>query len=218
MSNTKPLKIDFVSDIACPWCVIGLGGLETALGRLGEDATADIHFQPFELNPDMPAEGQNVVEHITQKYGANPEQSAATREMIHARAAEVGFRMATNEESRIYNTFHAHRLLHWAGLEGRQLALKRALFTSYFTRGRNPVDYDVLVEAAVEAGLDGARAREVLTSGLYAAEVRVAEQRWRRAGISAVPAVIVNDRYLISGGQPAEAFEQALRAILAKAA
>jgi predicted DsbA family dithiol-disulfide isomerase len=166
----------------------------------------------------MPPEGQNVVEHIAQKYGATREQSAATRQMIHARAAEVGFTMATNDQSRIYNTFHAHRLLHWAGLEGRQLALKHALFTSYFTQGRNPGDYDVLVEAAVAAGLDGARAREVLTSGLYAAVVRAAEEHWRRAGISAVPAVIVNDRYLISGGQPAAAFEQALRKILAEAA
>jgi predicted DsbA family dithiol-disulfide isomerase len=214
----QPLKIDFVSDIACPWCVIGLGGLETALERLGESATVDLHFQPFELNPDMPAEGQNVVEHIAQKYGATPEQSAATRKMIHTRAAEVGFRMATNDQSRIYNTFHAHRLLHWAELEGRQLALKHALFASYFTEGQNPGDYDVLVEAAVKAGLDGAKAREVLTSGRYGAEVRATEQHWRRAGVNSVPAVIVNDRYLISGGQPAEAFEQALRDILAKAA
>jgi predicted DsbA family dithiol-disulfide isomerase len=214
---SKALKIDFVSDIACPWCVIGLGGLETALTRLGEDA-ADIHFQPFELNPDMPPQGQNVAEHIAQKYGASPEQSAATRKMIHDRAAEVGFRMETGEKSRIYNTFHAHRLLHWAGLEGRQLALKRALFTSYFTEGKNPGDHDVLVEAAVAAGLDGERAREVLDQGLYAAEVRAAEQHWLRAGVNSVPAVIVNDRYLISGGQPAEAFEKALRTILAKAA
>jgi predicted DsbA family dithiol-disulfide isomerase len=126
--------------------------------------------------------------------------------------------MATNENSRIYNTFHAHRLLHWAGLKGRQLELKRALFTSYFTQGQNPGDYDVLVEAAAQAGLDGEKAREVLETCLYAAEVREAEQHWLRAGINSVPAVIVNDRYLISGGQPAEAFEQVLRNILAKAA
>jgi predicted DsbA family dithiol-disulfide isomerase len=214
----QPLKIDFVSDIACPWCVIGLGGLQIALERLGQSATVEIHFQPFELNPDMPADGQNVVEHIAQKYGASPDQSAATRTMIQARAAEVGFRMATTDESRIYNTFHAHRLLHWAGLEGRQLALQRALFASYFTDGQNPGDYDVLVAAALKAGLDGAKAREVLTSGLYAAQVRAAEQHWRRAGVNAVPAVIVNDRYLISGGQPADAFEKALREILSKAA
>jgi predicted DsbA family dithiol-disulfide isomerase len=213
----KPLKIDFVSDIACPWCVIGLGGLETALTRLGESA-ADIHFQPFELNPDMPPEGENVAEHIAKKYGATPEQSAGTRKMIRDRAAEVGFTMATDENSRIYNTFHAHRLLHWAGLEGRQLELKRALFTSYFTEGQNSGDFDVLVAAAVAAGLDGERAREVLDQGLYGAEVRAAEQHWLRAGINSVPAVIVNDRYLISGGQPAEAFEQALRNIMAKAA
>ncbi len=210
------LKIDFVSDVSCPWCVIGLGGLEVALGRLDQDIQADITFQPFELNPDMPPEGQNVREHIAQKYGAAPEQMAATRETIRARAAAVGFRMATDEHSRIYNTFDAHRLLHWAALEGRQAALKHALFQAYFTNGQDPSDLDTLVEVAQAAGLDGAVAREVLTSGRYAEAVRAAEAHWRSAGINSVPAVVINDRYLISGGQPAEAFEQALRSIAAE--
>ncbi len=213
----KPMKIDFVSDVVCPWCIIGLGGLEEALRRVGDLVEADIHFQPFELNPAMPAEGQNIAEHVAQKYGASREQSAKNREAIRARAAEVGFTMNGNENSRIYNTFDAHRLLHWAGLEGTpagaQAALKHALFDAYFTRGENLADADVLVAAAEQAGLDGPAAREVLTSGLYAQDVRAAEQEWHRAGISAVPAVVINDRYLISGGQPAEAFEKALRSI-----
>ncbi len=215
---TKHLKIDFVSDVACPWCVVGLGGLEAALGRLEPEVQADITFQPFELNPDMPPGGQNVREHIAAKYGATPEQMAANRETIRARAAAVGFRMATNEHSRIYNTFDAHRLLHWAGLEGRQAALKHALFELYFTDGRDVGDPDVLVLAAEAAGLDGAAAREVVTSGRYADAVRAAQAHWRSAGISSVPSIIVNDRYLISGGQPPEAFEQALRGIAAQAA
>ncbi len=115
---TKTVKIDFVSDVSCPWCVIGLGGLEQALERVGDLVQADIHFQPFELNPNMPAGGQNIVEHITQKYGSTREQSAANREAIRNRAAEVGFKMTTNDQSRIYNTFDAHRLLHWAEVEG----------------------------------------------------------------------------------------------------
>ncbi|MEO6214957.1 MAG: DsbA family oxidoreductase [Sphingomonas sp.] len=213
---TKPLKIDFVSDVSCPWCIIGLRGLETALDRTSDLIAADIHFQPFELNPQMPAEGQNIVEHIAEKYGSTPEQSAANREAIRERAASVGFTMASNEQSRIYNTFDAHRLLHWAGIEGRQSALKHALFEAYFTKGQSPCDYYVLVEAAEQAGLDPIAAREVLESGAYAAEVREAETLWQSRGISSVPAVIINDKYLISGGQPPDAFEKALRAIAAE--
>jgi len=215
---TQPMKIDFVSDIACPWCVVGLGGLEEALRRVGDLVAADIHFQPFELNPNMPFEGQNVVEHVGQKYGAMPEQSAVNRKAIQARAAEVGFNMDTHDQSRIYNTFDAHRLLHWAGLTGGQAALKHALFDAYFTQGQNPGEPDVLVAAAEAAGLDGAQAREVVTSGRYADEVRAAERKWQAAGINSVPAVVINDRYLISGGQPADAFEQALRTIAAETA
>jgi predicted DsbA family dithiol-disulfide isomerase len=213
---TKQLKIDFVSDVSCPWCIIGLRGLETALERTGDLIDADIHFQPFELNPAMPPEGQNIVEHVAQKYGSTSEQSAANRMAIRERAASVGFTMAGTDQSRIYNTFDAHRLLHWAGIEGRQSALKHILFEAYFTKGQNPSDHDVLVEAAEQAGLDPAAAREVLESGAYAAEVREAEKLWQSRGISAVPAVIVNDTYLISGGQPPEAFEKALRAIAAE--
>lgn len=214
----RPMKIDFVSDISCPWCIIGLRGLEEALAQTGDLIDARISFQPFELNPNMPPEGQNIVEHITQKYGSTPEQSAANREMIRARAGEVGFVMAGSEDSRIYNTFDAHRLLHWAEIEGHQAALKHALFEAYFTNGQAPSDHDVLVATAEKAGLDGAAARDVLASGRYAEEVRRAEQLWQSRGISSVPAVIIDDRYLISGGQPPAAFEQALRNIVAEAA
>ena len=164
----------------------------------------------------MPAGGQNIVEHVAQKYGSTPEQSAANREMIRARAAEVGFTMATSDQSRIYNTFDAHRLLHWAALEGKQAALKHALFDAYFTDGQDPSDPVVLVAAAEKAGLDGEAAAEILATGRYADEVRDAEKLWQSRGISAVPAVVINDRYLISGGQPPEAFEKALRDIAAE--
>ncbi|MCB8882105.1 DsbA family oxidoreductase [Acidisoma cellulosilytica] len=213
----RPMKIDFVSDVSCPWCIIGLRGLEEALARASDVVEAEIRFQPFELNPDMPAEGQNIVEHITQKYGSTPEQSAATREMIRTRAAGVGFTMAMSDASRIYNTFDAHRLLHWAEQEGHQAALKHALFAAYFTEGKSPSDHDVLVAAAESAGLDGAAARAVLASDRYAVEVRDAEHLWRSRGINSVPAVVIDERYLISGGQPSDAFEQALRQIAGEA-
>lgn len=213
----KTLKIDFVSDIVCPWCAVGLGALEQALERLKGEVEAEIHFQPFELNPQMAPEGENVVEHIGRKYGSTPEQSAKSREMIRQRGAEVGFAFNYDDASRIWNTFDAHRLLHWAEGEGRQAALKKALLKANFTDQRNPSDHAVLAEIAAEAGLDPDRAAAILASDEYAAEVRERQDFYRRAGIKAVPAVIIADRYLISGGQPAKVFEQALRHAAAEA-
>lgn len=214
-----PLKIDFVSDVVCPWCVVGLGGLTTALETLkAEGIAADITFQPFELNPDMAPQGEGIVEHIGRKYGATPEQSAQNREMIRQRAAEVGFDMRMGPDSRIWNTFDAHRLLHWAGeaYPDRQQALKQALFSAHFTDNRNLTDAGVLTAAAEAAGLDRAEAAEVLASDRHARAVREAQALWRARGINSVPAVVVEGQYLISGGQPAAVFEQALREIAAK--
>ncbi|PWF55700.1 DsbA family oxidoreductase [Massilia glaciei] len=212
---SKQIKIDFVSDVSCPWCVIGLKALEQALEQVGDVATARIHFQPFELNPRMAPEGQDINEHLAQKYGASPEQAAKTREMIRARGAEVGFDFVPGKRDRIYNTFDAHRLLHWAGLEGRQHALKLALFGAYFTLGESPGAHDVLLRLAGEVGLDTAEAARILAGDDYAAEVREAEQFYQQQGISSVPAIIINERHLISGGQPVQVFEQALRQIVA---
>ena len=212
----KTLKIDFVSDVVCPWCVVGLGGLDTALDALkAEGIAADIAFQPFELNPQIAPEGENIVEHIGRKYGASPEQSAANRAMIRERAGEVGFDMRMTDDSRIWNTFDAHRLLHWAHETApeKQKALKQALFTAHFTENRNLTDAGVLTTAAEKAGLDRAEAGEVLASGRYAQAVRQAEDVWRARGITSVPAVVVEGKYLISGGQPASVFEEALRKI-----
>jgi predicted DsbA family dithiol-disulfide isomerase len=214
---TKHLKIDFVSDVSCPWCIIGLKSLESALDRLKGDVAADMHFQPFELNPQMAPEGQNIVEHIGQKYGSTPEQSAKNRAMIHERAAGVGFEMRTSEQSRIYNTFDAHRLLHWAGLEGRQAELKHALFKAYFTDGAVMSDHETLAEVAGSVGLDPIRAREILAADTYAEDVWAQERFYQQQGISSVPAIIINDQYLISGGQPVDVFERALREIAAGA-
>ena len=210
------LKIDFVSDVSCPWCAVGLAALEEALRRVGPDVQAELHFQPFELNPKMPPGGQDITEHLTQKYGSTPEQQVAGREAIRERGAALGFTFRQEGRGRIYNTFNAHRLLHWAGFEGPrpQLALKKALLEAYFTDGQSPEDTDVLVQAALKAGLDPERAREILRGNDYASEVREQEQFYVDQGIHAVPSVIINDRHLIQGGQPPEAFEQALRQLL----
>ena len=215
---TQPLKIDFVSDVVCPWCVVGLGGLETALDKLkAEGIAAEVAFRPFELNPQIAPEGENIVEHIGRKYGSTPEQSAANRRMITDRAAEVGFEMKMTADSRIWNTFDAHRLLHWAGETApeTQAALKKALFRIHFTEGRNLTDAGELTAAAEAAGLNRAEAAEVLASDRYVQAVRSEEALWQSRGISSVPAVVVEGKYLISGGQPAEVFEQALRKIAA---
>ena len=214
---TKPMKIDFVSDVSCPWCIIGLRGIEEALKRVGDLVEAEIRFQPFELNPHMPPEGQTLVEHVAQKYGATPEQFRERRAAIRDRAAELGFTIALPpEDGRVYNTFDAHRLLRWAGSEGRQHELKLALFDAYFTRCLDVSDHGVLADAAGRAGLDRDLALAVLASGNFAEEVRAEERFWQAQGISAVPAVIINERYLISGGQPVEAFENAIRTIAAE--
>ena len=212
------LKIDFVSDIACPWCAVGLFSLEKALDRLQGEVSAELHFQPFELNPHMGPGGQDLGEHLTEKYGSTPEQQAQIRQTIAARGAEVGFIFAEGGRGRVYNTFDAHRLLAWAEGqgEGAQRRLKKALLAAYQGRAERIEDHAVLLAVVQEVGLDVAAARAVLDSEAYAQEVRTLERQYQQAGIRSVPAVIVNDQYLISGGQPAEVFEQSLRQIAAK--
>jgi len=213
----NPLKIDFVSDVACPWCAVGLASLERALEKLDGEVAAEIHFRPFELNPGMAPGGQDAGEYLTQKYGSTPQQQQASRDAIRARGAAVGFQFREEGRGRIYNTFNAHRLLHWAGLQDpvRQHALKKALLEAYHGQGRSPEDAQVLLEAVGKAGLDATRAKEILAGDEYAREVRESEERFQGLGIHAVPAVIINDRHLIQGGQPPEMFEQALRQIAA---
>lgn len=211
----KQIRIDFVSDISCPWCVIGLKSLEQAVQRLTDIADVQVYFQPFELNPNMAPAGQDIGEHLAQKYGASAEQRAQTSAMIHARGAELGFDFGVRE--RIYNTFDAHRLLHWAGEQdgpSLQRAFKMALFNAYFTAGESVASHAVLLQAASQVGLDSAHAARILASDDYAAEVREREQFYQQQGIHSVPAIVINQRHLISGGQPPEVFEQALRQIL----
>lgn len=213
-----PLQIDFVSDVACPWCAVGLASLEQALARLEGDVPVRMEFQPFELNPQMPPEGQDMTEHLTGKYGSTPEQQAAAREGIRQRGAAVGFDFRKEGRGRIWNTFDAHRLLTWAGEQGGsfQRDLKMGLLQAYHGEGRSPADHEVLLDVAQGAGLDRAAAREVLESGRYADEVRERERFWQELGIQAVPSVVINRRHLIQGGQPPEVFEQALRQVAAE--
>ena len=205
------LDISFVSDVACPWCAIGLASLDQALARIDGEVEASVQPEPFELNPDMGPEGAETVRYLARKYGRTPEQIAQTQAMIRERGAKVGF--AFGDRKHVWNTFNAHRMLYWAGLEGRALELKRALLRAYHGEGRNPGATDVLVELAREVGLDPARAKSILDGDEFASEVRERERYWLQMGVSGVPFVVVNGKYAIEGAQPPEAFEQALRQI-----
>ena len=210
------MKIDFVSDVACPWCAVGLGALEQAIERLGDEIKVEMQFQPFELNPDMPPGGQDLDEHLTEKYGSTPEQRVQIRDAIRRRGEELGFTFSPEGRGRMYNTLDSHRLLHWAkytGRPGAQYALKKALLEAYQGRAENIESHEVLLAAVTQAGLPVGQARAILQSKEYETEVRALEDFYRRAGIHAVPAVIINDHHLISGGQPVEVFERALREI-----
>ena len=209
------MRIDFVSDVACPWCAVGLYSLERALANIGNEIAIQLNFQPFELNPEMSPEGQDAIEYLSAKYGASREQLAQNRQRIRERGAAVGFTFG--ERRWVWNTFDAHRLLHWGGLEGKQRELKHALLAAYHTHSENPSAHDVLLRLAGEVGLDVERAREVLQSGEFADEVREREAYYHRLGIHSVPSVIVDEKHLIQGGQPPEVFEQALRQIAASA-
>ena len=205
------LDLAFVSDVACPWCAIGLASLEQALARLNAEVEITLRFEPFELNPDMAAEGAEVVPYLTRKYGRTPEQIAQVQARIRERGAAVDF--AFGARNHVWNTFDAHRMLHWAGLEGRALELKRALLRAYHGEGRNPGAKDVLVELAGQVGLDAARAKAILESDEFAAEVRERERYWQQRGVAGVPLVVVNDEYAIEGAETPEGYEQALRQI-----
>lgn len=216
----KKIRIDIISDVMCPWCVIGYMGLKQALEQLEGELDADIHWQPFELNPAMPEQGQDLSEHITEKYGSTPEQSRENRDHITQLGANLGFEFNFVEGQRILNTFKAHQLLHWVGetssspTNSLQTELKMALLNAYFNQGRDVNDNDVLVEIINEIGLDADFARQLLNDQVYAGDVRALQDQWRQLGVSAVPTFIIDEKYMISGGQPAEAFVQSLRQII----
>lgn len=209
------MQFDIVSDVVCPWCAIGLAALIKALDSIGDLIEPSIHFHPLELNPGLPAEGERIADNIARKYAVTPEQARERGVAMRAAAAEAGVSMAGRSD-RIYDTFDAHRLLHWAGLEGKQLALKRALLAAYFEFGRNVSDPEVLVDTAATAGLDRTTASIVLTDGRYAEQVRADEAHWRSEGIASVPTIVIDGKYLISGAQSSDRYARAIRKIAAE--
>ncbi len=208
-SKEQPLRIDIVSDVVCPWCVVGYKQLDEALKQANTDY--EIHWHPFELNPNMPAEGQNMREHIVEKYGSTPEQSDESRARITQAGADVGFDFNFTDDLRMHNTFNLHQLLHWAETQGRRHELKQALFSAHFTEGRNISDKEVLADIAAETELDRSEALAVLEDQRFAQQVREEEQHWQRQGVQSVPAIIFNEQHLVSGAQGVENFSHILK-------
>ncbi len=219
MSETPVITVDLVSDVVCPWCIIGYKKLEQAMQRFEGKAEFALAWHAFELNPNMPPEGQDINEHMAQKYGATPEQSKANRERLRNAGSDLDFEFSYHENMRMVNTFDAHRLLHWAGETGKQTALKLALFKAHFTDGKDVSDHEILTEVAVAVGLDEKRVRSLLASDIYAADVRAVEAQWQDRFISGVPAFIFNKKFMVPGAQDADVFAQIIESkILAKAA
>jgi predicted DsbA family dithiol-disulfide isomerase len=216
----KPtIKIDFVSDVACPWCAVGLGNLNQAIAQFSDQANFEVHFHPFELNPNMPLGGQDAIEHLTEKYGLTVEQVKANQANIRAKALEAGFKFHPEGRKRVYNTFDAHRLLYWAGQEFglvEQANLKKELLNTYFCLAVNLDDQKNLLDAVTRSGLDKDRAQVVLQNNEFTKEVRDEESTYTNAGISSVPAIILNNRYLLQGAQPPESFLDAFDQLIQK--
>lgn len=204
-------SIKIISDVSCPWCVIGYKSLQAAIDELGMAAVTDISWKPFELNSTMPREGQNRAEYIQRKYGLNPQQAKANRQQLVDRGLEVGYEFNFPEDGRVYNTFNAHRLIHWAAEFKQQTQLKLAFFDLYFMQAGDPSDDRQLLECVTKTGLDAAAAREVLASDRFKEEVR-ADQQWNfENGVSAVPFFIFDEKYSINGGQPKDVFMRILK-------
>ena len=215
-SMPAAIQVDIVSDVVCPWCIIGYLQLQQALKQTGLTATP--HWHPFELNPDMPAEGENLRDHIMRKYGSTPEQSQAARENLTTLAADLDFELKFSDDSRLVNTFGAHQLLDWADAHDLQHVLKLALFKAHFTDGLDVSDHETLADIAASAGLNADKARAVLTSGEHAAKTREKQQFWTGRGIQGVPAMVFSGKYLMTGAQGAENYVNVLQRCIQDAA
>ena len=210
MSNLKkPLRIDIVSDVVCPWCAIGYSQLAEALKQT--NTPHEIHWHPFELNPNTPHEGRNYREHIMEKYGTTAEDIKESRARMTAAGEEAGFNFQFTDDFRTYNTFNAHQLLHWADQQGRMHELKQALFVAHFVDNQNISDYSVLADVAADVGLDRSEALAVLKDQRFAAAVEKEKQHWQQQGIQSVPSMVFNERHLISGAQGVENYKSILQ-------
>ena len=210
------IKLDVVSDIVCPWCIVGYKNLTQAINELGLQDQVELEWQPFELNSTMPAEGENLREHIMRKYGSTREQSDQARANLCAKGQEVGFTFNFTDDSKMVNTFDAHILLDFAKQHGKQTELKMALFDAYFTAQQDVSNHQVLAAVVAQVGLDVQAAMARLSMAEYRQHTRAQIQYWQGLGVSSVPTVVFNRSSAINGAHPVESFKQVLSELLAK--
>ena len=209
----KNFKIDIVSDVMCPWCVVGYKNLEAALSELKDEVKAEITWHPFELNPDMPIEGQDLNQHLMQKYNLTEQQGDENRKNMLEAGQRAGFTFNFDGKRIMINSFDLHRLLTWARKEGKQTELKLAFFEAHFTDLKYLNQLDTLLDVVASVGLDKDTARNILQSDQYAQEVSQEQDQFKQLGITSVPTFIINDKYAITGGQPSDSFIQAFKQI-----
>lgn len=207
------LRVDIISDVVCPWCIIGYSQLKEAADALAK--TLDVHWHPYELNPNMPLEGQNLREHITEKYGSSAEESEKTREIITHLGSEFGFAFNFDPESRIVNTLQAHKLIGWADKYDKQHELKMVLIRRYFTQGQDVSKTDILLQAVEEIGLDTNEASQVLEDEALAKNVREEEHFWLSKGVQGVPSMVFEQRHLVTGAQGVPNYSSIIEQLIA---
>lgn len=210
MTNST-VKIDIVSDIVCPWCIIGYKRLEKAIESLRGEVKTELHWHPFELNPNMPQGGENLRSHLAAKYGTTLEGSIKARANLTAMGKELGFQFDYFDEMKMYNTFKAHQLLHYSGTKGKSKELHLRLFSAFFGERKAVDDIDVLVSEAVSVGLDEGACRFILETSEFAEIVRQDELLWQARGIRGVPAFVFNDKHMVSGAQEPKLLVEAIR-------
>ncbi|WP_338243913.1 DsbA family oxidoreductase [Aurantiacibacter hainanensis] len=215
---STPMVVDIWSDVMCPWCLVGYRSFIEGARLVSDDVEVTIRWMPFELNPDMPAEGRLQSEHLAETYNRSEEEVEAMRAELAGAAERVGFPIDWRGEGEapppmMWNTFDCHKLLRWALAEygpAEQTRLKEAMFAAHFQQRRNMADRDVLVELCENAGLDGDAARRALDDEALEIAVRAEEERGREGGIAAVPTFVVNHKYGLQGAQEPENFARAL--------
>ncbi|MCJ8312692.1 MAG: DsbA family oxidoreductase [Saccharospirillaceae bacterium] len=219
--SKKQIQLDIISDVMCPWCIVGYKQLLPALDQFKDEVDFVVNWQPFELNPNMPEKGQELREHLHEKYGSTDEESKQNRKRLEDIGKDLDFTFKFTDESKIVNSFSAHQLLTYAFEQGQktnnkqlQTNVKLSLFKAHFSDARDVSDINVLIEVALENGLAKSEVSRILNNQTYAQNVRESQQKWMQNGINAVPAVVVNMKYLLSGAQPTQSYIDVINNVL----
>lgn len=214
MTLTNKIKIDIISDVVCPWCIIGYKRLQQALKELGAEDKFEIEWHPFELNPDMPAEGEDIIEHMGRKYGMSAEEARSYQEAGKKNFDEIEFPFDFYEGKRIVNTRDAHVLLDFANEKGKQTELELAFFRANFGERKDVSNRQVLGEIVKGIGLDKDVAIARLDDANARKQVQEKESYWQKQGVSSVPTMVINNSSVLNGAYPVGTYKQVLAELL----